>query len=568
MLNRLEDRESGGMEIEMKKRNGFVVMSRLIVLVKPLVGFMALAICMGLIGNLCASFITIFGGYAILAVLDFDIPFSLKFIFAAVCIFALVRGVLRYAEQACNHFIAFKLLAIIRDKVFAALRKLCPAKLEGRDKGNLISIITSDIELLEVFYAHTISPVAIAFLYTVILCAFIGSFHWTLGALALCAYITVGIIIPLAVSKASGDIGMSFRSKSGDLSSFVLDGLRGLSETLQYGQGEKRVEEMNVRTDELSYYEERMKRIAGRNQAVTNTVILLFDLAMLFASAALYRKGVVGFDGVLIPTIALFSSFAPSLALAALGSTLQNTFAAGNRVLDILDETPVVEEITGENDISFTGASVEDVSFAYGGETVLSDVSINIPYGKVVGITGRSGSGKSTLLKLLMRFWNVQKGNVRLSEVDVSKINTANLRDMESFVTQETHLFNDSIKNNLLIAKLDADDSELEAACKKASVHDFIMTLPQKYDTSVGELGDMLSGGERQRLGLARAFLHDAPLMLLDEPTSNLDSLNEAVILKALNEERENKTVVLVSHRKSTMCIADMFYSVESGRVS
>ena len=551
----------------MKKRSGFVVMARLIGLVKPLIGFMALAVCMGLIGNLCASFITIFGGYALLALLDFDIPFSLKFIFAAVCIFALVRGILRYAEQACNHFIAFKLLAIIRDKVFAALRKLCPAKLEGKDKGNLISIITSDIELLEVFYAHTISPIAIAVFFTVILCVFIGSYHWALGVIALCAYVTVGIIIPLVVSKASGDIGMSFRSKSGDLSSFVLDGLCGLSETLQYGQGEKRIEEMNVRTDELSRYEARMKSTAGRNQAVTNTVILIFDLIMLFVSSAMYQAGIVGFDGVLIPTIALFSSFAPSVALAALGSTLQNTFAAGNRVLDILDETPVVEEITGEREIAFTGASVENVSFDYDGETVLSDVSLSIPHGKVVGITGKSGSGKSTLLKLLMRFWNTQKGSVKISDVDVSKINTVNLREMESFVTQETHIFNDSIKNNLLIAKLDASDSEIEEACKKASVHDFIMTLPQKYDTSVGELGDALSGGERQRLGLARAFLHNAPLMLLDEPTSNLDSLNEAVILKALNEERANKTVVLVSHRKSTMRIADMFYSVESGRL-
>ncbi len=552
----------------MKKRSGFVVMARIIGLVKPLIGFMALAVCMGLIGNLCASFITIFGGYALLALLDFDIPFSLKFIFAAVCIFALVRGILRYAEQACNHFIAFKLLAIIRDKVFAALRKLCPAKFEGKDKGNLISIITSDIELLEVFYAHTISPIAIAFFFTVILCVFIGSYHWVLGVIALCAYVTVGIIIPLVVSKASGDIGMSFRSKSGDLSSFVLDGLRGLSETLQYGQGEKRIEEMNVRTDELSRYEARMKSTAGRNQAVTNTVILIFDLIMLFVSSAMYQAGAVGFDGVLIPTIALFSSFAPSVALAALGSTLQNTFAAGNRVLDILDETPVVEEITGEREITFTGASVENVSFDYDCETVLSDVSLSIPYGKVVGITGKSGSGKSTLLKLLMRFWNTQKGSVKISDVDVSKINTANLREMESFVTQETHLFNDSIKNNLLIAKLDASDREIEEACKKASVHDFIMTLPQKYDTSVGELGDALLGGERQRLGLARAFLHNAPLMLLDEPTSNLDSLNEAVILKALNEERANKTVVLVSHRKSTMRIADMFYSVENGRLS
>ena len=361
---------------------------------------------------------------------------------------------------------------------------------------------------------------------------------------------------------------MKFRTKSGDLSGFVLDSLRGLSETLQYGQGKKRLAQMNEKTDGLAKDEERMKRTSGRNSAVTNTVVLAFDLVMLFVSALLCQSGAVGFDGVLIPTLALFSSFGPVIALAALGSTLQNTFAAGNRVLDILDETPVVEEITGKPEITFSGAKAEHVSFSYGNETILSDVSVTIPENAVVGIVGRSGSGKSTLLKLLMRFWKVQKGSVELSGRSVEEINTKNLRELESFVTQETQLFHDSIKNNLRIAKLHATDEEIEAACKKASVHDFIMTLPKGYDTPVGELGETLSGGERQRLGLARAFLHDAPFLLLDEPTSNLDSLNEAVILKSLHAERDGKTVVLVSHRQSTMRIADTVYSVEHGRMS
>ena len=552
----------------MKRRSGFVIMARLIGLVKPLTGFMVLAITMGLIGNLCASFITVFGGYAVLNVLGYETSLALGWIFATVLFFALVRGILRYAEQSCNHFIAFKLLAIIRDKVFQALRKLCPAKLEGRDRGDLISVITSDIELLEVFYAHTISPIAIAALFTVVMCLFIGSFHWALGLLALCAYAVVGIVIPIITSRLSGDAGMRFRTQSGELAGFVLDSLRGLDETLQYGQGEKRLAEMNARTDALSKDEASMKKTAGRNAAVTNTVILIFDLIMLFVSASLYQSGAVGFDGVLIPTVALFSSFGPAVALAALGSTLQSTFAAGNRVLDILDDTPAVEEVTGKTDVTFTGASVENVSFSYGGEEVLRDVSLTVPEGKIVGITGRSGSGKSTLLKLLMRFWDVRKGSVKVSGVPVREINTRNLRELESFVTQETHLFHDSIKNNLRLAKLDATDEEIVAACKKASVHDFIMTLPKGYDTLVGELGDTLSGGERQRLGLARAFLHNAPLMLLDEPTSNLDSLNEAVILKSLREEREKKTVVIVSHRASTMRIADTVISAESGRVS
>lgn len=551
----------------MKKRSNFAVMKNLIHLVKPLTGYMILAILMGLLGHLCASFITIFGAFGILQVLGMW-KGSLGFLFIGVAVFAVLRGILRYAEQSCNHFIAFKLLALIRDEVFQSLRKLTPAKLEGKDKGNLITVITSDIELLEVFYAHTISPTAIAVLYTILLCLFIGQFHVILGILALLAYLAVGVLIPLAVSKAGGDDGMRFRTKSGELGSFVLDSLRGLSEILQYGQGQERMRQMNHRTDELSKEEERMKRTTGRNMAITGMTILISDLLMLFVSSMLYQRGALGFDGVLISTVALMSSFGPVTALANLGSTLQNTFAAGNRVLDILEEEPMVKEINGQKEVAFHGAKAEHVTFSYGQETILKDVSADIKENSVVGIIGKSGSGKSTLLKLLMRFWDVQEGSVSISGTGVNQINTSNLRDMESFVTQETCLFHDSVAANLRIAKLDATQEELETACKKASIHEFIKKLPQGYETQVGELGDTLSGGERQRLGLARAFLHDAPFMLLDEPTSNLDSLNEAVILKSLEEERNGKTVVLVSHRESTMQIADVVYSVERGRMS
>ena len=521
----------------MKKRSNFAVMKNLIHLVKPLTDYMILAILMGLLGHLCASFITIFGAFGILQVLGMW-KGSLGFLFIGVAVFAVLRGILRYAEQSCNHFIAFKLLALIRDEVFQSLRKLTPAKLEGKDKGNLITVITSDIELLE------------------------------LGILALLAYLAVGVLIPLAVSKAGGDDGMRFRTKSGELGSFVLDSLRGLSEILQYGQGQERMRQMNHRTDELSKEEERMKRTTGRNMAITGMTILISDLLMLFVSSMLYQRGTLGFDGVLISTVALMSSFGPVTALANLGSTLQNTFAAGNRVLDILEEEPMVKEINGQKEVAFHGAKAEHVTFSYGQETILKDVSADIKENSVVGIIGKSGSGKSTLLKLLMRFWDVQEGSVSISGTGVNQINTSNLRDMESFVTQETCLFHDSVAANLRIAKLDATQEELEAACKKASIHEFIKKLPQGYETQVGELGDTLSGGERQRLGLARAFLHDAPFMLLDEPTSNLDSLNEAVILKSLEEERNGKTVVLVSHRESTMQIADVVYSVERGRMS
>lgn len=556
-------------------------MRKLIILVKPLTGYMLLAILMGLVGHLCAAFITILGGYGILNVLGINTEIgkpsanlftqvlagsasnSLILIFVLLVAAAVIRGLLRYAEQACNHFIAFKLLALIRDKVFQALRKLCPAKLEGRDKGNLISVITSDIELLEVFYAHTISPAAIAALFTAVMCLFIGSYHPLLGLIALAAYMTVGVLVPMIISRWNGKEGILFREKSGDLSGFVLDSLRGLSQTIQYSGGEKRLKEMNRRTEELAGHEERMKTITGFNMAITNTLILIFDLAILFSAVWLNMQGKIGFDGVLIPTLALMSSFGPVVALANLGSTLQNTFAAGNRVLDILEETPLVEEVNGKEAIAFDSIKAENVTFAYEDETILDQVSLDVKKGSVIGIVGKSGSGKSTLLKLFMRFWNTDKGKILISGKNIEQVNTSNLRDMESFVTQETHLFHDSIASNLRIAKLDATMEEIQEACKKASIHDFIMSLPQGYDTPVGELGDTLSGGERQRIGLARAFLHDAPLVLLDEPTSNLDSLNEAIILKSLGEKREGKTIVLVTHRESTMRIADEVYSVE-----
>ena len=383
----------------MKKRSNFAVMKNLIHLVKPLTGYMILAILMGLLGHLCASFITIFGAFGILQVLGMW-KGSLGFLFIGVAVFAVLRGIVRYAEQSCNHFIAFKLLALIRDEVFQSLRKLTPAKLEGKDKGNLITVITSDIELLEVFYAHTISPTAIAVLYTILLCLFIGQFHVILGILALLAYLAVGVLIPLAVSKAGGDDGMRFRTKSGELGSFVLDSLRGLSEILQYGQGQERMRQMNHRTDELSKEEERMKRTTGRNMAITGMTILISDLLMLFVSSMLYQRGTLGFDGVLISTVALMSSFGPVTALANLGSTLQNTFAAGNRVLDILEEEPMVKEINGQKEVAFHGAKAEHVTFSYGQETILKDVSADIKENSVVGIIGKSGSGDYVKIRL------------------------------------------------------------------------------------------------------------------------------------------------------------------------
>lgn len=549
----------------MPRRSNINIIIRLSGLVRPLAGYMMLAIIMGLAGHLCATFITVSGAYGILTVLKGGAAASLKYIFIGLTVMGIMRGLLRYGEQTCNHYIAFKLLALIRDKVFKALRRLTPAKLEGKDKGNLISVITSDIELLEVFYAHTISPAAIAVLFTAIKTFIIGRYSLILGATALTAYITVGLIIPVITSKAGSDQGLLYRQKTGELSTFVLDSLRGLKEIIQFGAGHERIEEMNRRSDALAGDEEKMKMRAGKNMAATGFVITVSDVIMLMVSGLLYMKGQIAFEGVVISTVGLVSSFGPVIALANLGSTLENTFAAGNRVLDILDESPVTEEVTGGEDISFSGGSMKNVDFSYGNEEVLKDFSIDFPEGKIIGINGPSGCGKSTALKLIMRFWTADSGKVEISDKDVNNINTESLRDIQSYVTQEIYLFRDSIANNMKVAKPEATDEEIKDACQKASVHDFIMSLPKGYETEVGELGDTLSCGEKQRLGVARAFLHDSDLMLLDEPTSNLDSLNEAIILKSLDEARGRKTVVLVSHRKSTMRIADKVFEVKKG---
>ena len=499
---------------------------RMLGVVKPLTSYMILAVVAGTLAFLAVQFIPILGGYAILSGLGLDVPIPIRTIWILLPVLALLRAVLRFAEQRLNHYIAFTLLALVRDKVFGALRRLCPAKLEGKDKGDLVALITSDVELLEVFYAHTISPICIALVTSTIMCVYIGTFHTGLGLLALAAYLCVGIVVPLIISGISGSMGEKVRKHSADLASCVLENIRGLDETIH--------------------------------------------VLMTVCAGWLYTTGKVGFDGFLIPVLALLSSFGPVSALASLGTTLQNTVASGARVLAILDEEPETEEITGKPEVGFHGAECRKVSFGYGSTPVLRNFSLSIHENQIIGIVGESGCGKSTLLKLLMRFWAVNKGRIGIvdipkdseaaayRDIDLSEINTSNLRDMESYMTQDTQMFKDTIAGNIRIGKLDATKEEVEAACRKASLHDWIMTLPDGYETDVGELGDTLSGGERQRVGLARAFLHDAPFMLLDEPTSNLDSLNEAVILKALRDEAKGKTVLLVSHRKSTMRVADV----------
>ena len=581
---------SGEKNTTKKRRSAIAIMGSLIGLVKPLLHIMLAAILLGTVGYLCAIFLTILAGQVILHGLSGNVAgagisgipevvmkstwlagTSVKGILAVMILIAVLRGILHYVEQYCNHFIAFKLLAIIRHKVFAVLRKLCPAKLEERDKGNLISIITTDIELLEVFYAHTISPIAIATLTSVIMVIFIGRYHMLAGVLALAAYLIVGVAIPMWNGKRGSQKGMEFRTEFGELNSFVLDSLRGLDETIQYNQGEKRKGQMSERSRKLAGMQEDLSQMEGSQRSFTNLMILLASFGMLALTIHLYGKGEIGFDGILTCTIAMMGSFGPVVALSSLSNNLNQTLASGERVLSLLEEKPLVEEIPGESRsgaAGFTGAEASHVTFAYEDETILDDYSLKLAPGKITGIHGASGSGKSTLLKLLMRFWDVNQGTISVDNKDVREIPTRHLRDMESYVTQETHLFHDSIANNIVIAKPGATREEIMAAAKKASIHDFIMTLPKGYDTEVGELGDTLSGGEKQRIGIARAFLHDSPLLLLDEPTSNLDSLNEGIILKSLKEDTTRRTVVLVSHRVSTMNVAEGVYEMENGRLS
>lgn len=548
-----------------KRRSSIKIMGKMIGLVKPLAHIMTAAVLLGILGYLCAIFLTITAGKGLLLAMK---GVKIKNYLIALVILAVMRGMLHYAEQYCNHFIVFKLLAIIRHKVFAALRKLCPAKLEGKEKGNLISIITTDIELLEVFYAHTISPIMIAILTSLIMIIFIGNFHVYAGIFALCAYLLVGCVIPLWNGKNGGQKGMEFRSGFGSLNSFVLESLRGIDETIQYDQGEKRKEQMSQKSIELGILQKDLNRMEAMQRAITNLVILTCSFGMFFLMFHLYQKGNVTFDQMILATIAMMGSFGPVTALSSLSNNLNQTLASGERVLSLLEETPMVEELEGEQSFDFEEASVCNVTFSYDKEVILKDCNINMEQGKVIGIYGKSGCGKSTLLKLLMRFWDVDQGKVMISDQNIKEIPTKTLRNTQSYVTQETELFHDSIANNIAIGKPGVSREEIIQAAKKASIHEMITSLPNGYDTEVGELGDTLSGGEKQRIGIARAFLHDAPMLLLDEPTSNLDSLNEGIILKSLEQESTGKTIVLVSHRESTMGIADKVINMEAGRVS
>lgn len=547
----------------MRKRSTMSILTDMIALVKPLKFHMFIAVLFGTLGHLSAISIPVLGVVCILIATSFW-DLSLNTVFITMLMLGVCRGVFAYLEQNRNHYIAFRLLALIRDKVFSKLRKLCPAKLEGRDRGNLISIITSDIELLEVFYAHTISPIIIAFIVSTIMVLTFAQFHVVLAIIACVAYAITGVFLPILMSKKSQYFYSLERNEFGSLSSYYLDSLRGIKDIKQFGYGEKRLEEMENKTNNIESMLENISSQDGNIAAFSDALVLGFTCLILVASFFLTGE----FVSVILPTTIMISSFGPVLALSRLSVGLSKTLAAGDRVLELLNEEPELYENEDGKTPNYSGVSVDNLNFSYDKEVILKDFSTEFTENKIVGIYGKSGSGKSTLLKLIMRFWDSPKNSIKISGVNVDEIKTSHLRELESYMTQETDLFHKSIRDNVKIGNLNATDDEIIEACKKASVHDFILTLPNGYDTIVGELGGTISSGEGQRIGLARAFLHDAPLMLLDEPTSNLDSLNEAVILKSLENEQKTRTVVLVSHRKSTMSICDTQIVVENGRIS
>lgn len=546
-------------EYEAKGKSSFQIMAGLAGMIKPLLGTMTLAVLLGCAGNLAATFITIFGGYGLISATGLYVGMPFYVIASVLAVFAVCRGILRYGEQTCNHYIAFKLLARIRHQVFGALRRLAPAKLDGSEKGNLISIITSDIELLEVFYAHTISPIVIAVVTSLFMAIFIGLQHPVAGILAFVSYVTVGALIPFINGRRGKKGGQKYRHSFGKLNTAVLDNLYGLEELLMYAQEEKRMKDLADKTRELEGTGKGLKKDENVQRIFTDTVILSTGILMLIVCGYYIGTGQMQLYQGVIAVIAMMSSFGPTAALSALSNNLNHTLASGERVLRILEEEPIVTDVESGAKLEEINISCKDVEFCYEEKQkkVLENFNAQFETGKIHGIFGESGCGKSTLLKLMLRFYRTDEGSIFYGGENIDNIQTKELRKGISYVTQETFMFHDTIENNIKIANENASREEVEEAAKKASVHDFIMSLPKGYDSLLNELGDCISGGEKQRIGIARAFLHKSRLLLLDEPTSNIDSLNEGIILRSLEREKQGRTILLVSHRKSTMGIAD-----------
>ena len=550
------------------RRSGAKIMASLILLLGSLSYIMVLAVINGSVGFLAAMGVTVFGAMGVAKALGEAIALSWGWIIALTVGCGAVRGGLRYIEQYSNHYIAFRLLAVLRDKIFAALRVLCPTKLESKQKGNIIAMITSDIETLEVFYAHTISPICIAILVSAAVLLFVGFFaNWYLALVALLGYLVVGIVVPMISSAKLKKSGVLYRREFASFNAYFLDSIKGIKDIVLNNAEEEREAEVNRRSDILLKETKKMKHGITRSSAATELVVSLFILITLAAGIALVHFNMLSLGRMIVGVVTVFSSFGPVLAVSALPGNLTQTFASGDRVLNLLSEKPAVEEVTNGKDIEYEKLNVSDLTFAYDNAPVLSEVCMHAEKGEIVGIVGESGCGKSTFLKLLLRFWEKKCGRIDYNGIDVDDINTSSLLDNVTMVSQTTWLFDESIEDNLKIAKPNATQEEIENACKRASVHDFIMSLPEGYKTQVGAMGDNLSAGEKQRIGLARAFLRGSRLILLDEPTSNVDAINEGMILKSLAEQKSKKSIILVSHRESTMAIADRIYRVENGKM-
>lgn len=549
-----------------KRRNGLKIMASLIILLGSLSYIMLLAIINGTLGFLCAMGVTIFGSIGVAKFLGETINMSYGLIISLTIGCGVLRGALRYLEQYSNHFIAFKLLAALRDKIFKALRALAPAKLEGREKGGIISMITSDIETLEVFYAHTISPICIALIVETLVLLYVGfisSFYLSLAALV--SYIIIGIILPIISSKLLSDTGVRYRKSFASFNSYYLDSIKGVNDIVLNNAMKVRNKEVNSKSDELLAETKKLKHKSGITEAISYAFVSLSLISVLILGLYLSDKNIITIPKMIMGLVAIFGSYGPVIALSALPQNLTQTFASGDRVLDLLEEKPVVREIKDGKNFSFLDLKVNNLSFKYDEASVLNNVNLEVKRGQIVALVGPSGCGKSTLLKLLLRFYETNSGDILYNNISINDINTSSLLDNVTLVSQQTYLFDDTIKENIKIAKYDATDEEIIEAAKKASIHEFIESLPDKYDTKVGQLGDNLSAGEKQRIGLARAFLSNAPLILLDEPTSNVDSINEGIILKSLKDQKENKSIILVSHRESTTAIADRIYRIKGG---
>lgn len=544
-------------------------MANLILLLGSLVYIMVVAVINGSLGFISAMGVTFFGAVAIAKAIGESIPVSYEALIILTISCGVIRGLLRFLEQYGNHYIAFKLLAVLRDKIFTSLQRLCPAKLESKQKGSIIAMITSDIETLEVFYAHTISPVCIAVIVSAVVLILVGFVSsWYLALIALIGYFLIGIIVPMIASDRLKASGVRYRTEFASFNAYFLDSIKGIKDIILHNADQARKTEVNRRSDILLDETKKMKQKITNAGAATEFIVSIIIIATLACGIALVAGDLLSAGRMVIGVVTIFGSFGPVIAISALPGNLTQTFASGDRVLDLLSEKPAVTPVKDGQIIDFEDLSVSDLSFSYDGQTkVLRDICMQAKKGEIIGITGESGCGKSTFLKLLLRFWQKDSGRIDYNGFDIDTVDTDSLLDNVTMVSQTTYLFDETIENNLRIAKPDATMQEIENACKLASVHDFILTLPDGYQSRAGALGDNLSAGEKQRIGLARAFLRGSALILLDEPTSNVDSINEGIILKALKEQKHRKSIILVSHRASTMSIADRIYRVEKGRM-